>query len=224
MSVTEDKAFKVRNRGLLQFCRWLLSLLCLSAGGFLLLGGERIGISIILLLIGVWLVLDNPLESFETLEGSCPSCHQDVRSRRSISFRCSACGRLIMVGAECFYLVDSESILHSESRPGEGALEETSQAEPVVIDPGDTLDLHTFSPKELPSVLDEFIHLSQKANVKLVSIIHGKGTGALRRRVRGLLARDPRAVAFYDAPRKSGGWGATIVELKPEQSKDDGER
>ncbi|PNV82028.1 MAG: hypothetical protein C0610_18435 [Desulfobacteraceae bacterium] len=37
------------------------------------------------------------------------------------------------------------------------------------------------------------------------------------------MARDQRVVSFYDAPRKSGGWGATVAELKPYQSENDGD-
>ena len=106
----------------------------------------------------------------------------------------------------------SEANSHSDE---EEILAEFSQREAVVVGPSDTLDLHTFSPKELPSLLEEFIHQSQNADIYLVKIIHGKGSGALRRRVQSLLARDQRVVAFYDAPTESGGWGATVVELKP---------
>ena len=123
--------------------------------------------------------------------------------------------------SETPYFEDSITLFDPSSQ--ERSEENASQAEPVVIKPGDTLDLHVFSPKEVPSLLDEFIHLSQKADIRLVNIIHGKGTGALRRRVRSLLARDPRVVTFYDAPTKSGGWGATVVELKPSQPEDLGE-
>jgi DNA-nicking Smr family endonuclease len=83
----------------------------------------------------------------------------------------------------------------------------------VVINPGEALDLHTFSPKEVPSLLDEFIHICQQADIKRIRIIHGKGTGTLRRRVRSLLAKDPRVATYYDAPLESGGWGATMVEF-----------
>ena len=100
---------------------------------------------------------------------------------------------------------------------GEGSLADFSQGEPVVIAPSDTLDLHTFSPKEVPSLLAEFIHQSQNTGIYLVKIIHGKGSGAMRRRVQALLARDQRVLAFYDAPPESGGWGATLVELRPDK-------
>jgi len=87
----------------------------------------------------------------------------------------------------------------------------------VVVGLGDTLDLHTFLPKEVPSLVEEFIRVSQRDGLLLVKIVHGKGTGALRRRVHGLLAHDPRVADFYSAPPKSGGWGATVVELLPRQ-------
>jgi DNA-nicking Smr family endonuclease len=39
--------------------------------------------------------------------------------------------------------------------------------------------------------------------------------GVLRRRVRAGLARDQRVPAYHDAPPEAGGWGATVVVLKP---------
>lgn len=200
-------------------------MVCFIAGGYLLLGGISTGLGILCVLIGLWLALDNPLEGFEILEGPCPSCGQEVRARRRVKLRCSVCEKPITVDPHTPYLGNSLPIANLQSKVGEGAWEDVSQVEPVepaVIGPSDTLDLHTFSPKEVPSLLREFIHQSQKAGVYLVKIIHGKGTGALRRRVQGLLARDPRVLAFYDAPRESGGWGATLVELRPhgEESED----
>jgi hypothetical protein len=197
---------EITNRRILQVCRWFLLLVCLSAGGFLLLGGKSKGIGILLLLIGLWFVLDNPLESFENVEGPCPFCGHTIQGRRRTSFHCPACERIVS---------------HPDPRIANGHGESDFQREPEIIEPGDTLDLHTFSPKDVSSLLDEFIHLSQQANINLVNIIHGKGSGTLRRHVRSFLARDPRVLSFYDAPRKSGGWGATVVELKPQQSEDD---
>ena len=195
---------EITNRRILQVCRWFLLLVCLSGGGFLLVGGKSKGFGILLLLIGLWFVLDNPLESFENLEGPCPFCGHTIQNRRRTSLHCPACER---------------TVSHPDPRIGNGHGESAFQSEPEIIEPGDTLDLHTFSPKDVSSLLDEFIHLSRKANINLVNIIHGKGTGTLRRHVRSSLARDPRVLSFYDAPRKSGGWGATVVELKP--GKDD---
>jgi hypothetical protein len=197
---------EITNRRILQACRWFLLAVCLSAGGFLLLGGKSKGFGILLLLIGLWFVLDNPLESFENVEGPCPFCGHTIQGRRRSSFHCPAC---------------EETVSHPDPRIGNEQRESAFQREAEIIEPGDTLDLHTFSPKDVSSLLDEFIHLSQKANINLVNIIHGKGTGTLRRHVRSFLARDPRVHSFYDAPRKSGGWGATVVELKAERSEND---
>lgn len=164
------------------------------------MGGKNKGFGIFFLLVGLWFVLDNPLESFERLEGLCPFCGHRIQGRRRASFHCPAC---------------QETISFLEPNISSGHGESASRGEPEIIEPGDTLDLHTFLPKDVPSLLDEFIHLSQQADINLVNIIHGKGTGALRRQVRSLLARDPRVLSFHDAPRKSGGWGATVAELKP---------
>ena len=197
---------EITNRRILQVCRWFLLLVCLSGGGFLLMGGKSKGFGILLLLIGLWFVLDNPLESFENLDGLCPFCGHTIQGRRRTSLHCPACER---------------TLSHPDPRIGNGHRESAFQSEPEIIEPGDTLDLHTFSPKDVSSLLDEFIYLSRKANINLVNIIHGKGTGTLRRYVRSSLARDPRVLSFYDAPRKSGGWGATVVELKPHQREND---
>jgi hypothetical protein len=222
VNIREEKPLRIVNLGWIRVFRFLLLLVCLSSGGFLLFTWKRVGIGIILMLIALWLILDNPFESFAALEGSCPSCGYEVRNRRCISFCCPACGKPLIVGHDSFYFLDDPAFAESYSRFRESLQKGASQAEPTVITLGDTLDLHTFSPKEVPSLLDEFIHLSQEAEMGLVSIIHGKGAGVLRRRVRALLARDPRVVDFYDAPLKSGGWGATIVELKRGQCENDG--
>jgi len=86
--------------------------------------------------------------------------------------------------------------------------------EPVPIPMDGILDLHTFSPKELPQLLDDYIEACLEAGIRDLRIIHGKGTGTLKTRVRSILARDPRVVDFGEAPLEAGGWGATVVRLK----------
>ena len=46
-------------------------------------------------------------------------------------------------------------------------------------------------------------------------IIHGKGTGALKKGVHALLDRNPLVVGYRAGSMDSGGWGATVVDLKP---------
>ena len=102
---------EITNHRLLQFCRWLLLLICLSGGGFLLLGGKSRGFGILLLLIAFWFVLDNPLDSLENLEGSCPFCGHKVQTRRGLSFRCPACAeKTVIVDSEISYFEDIRTL------------------------------------------------------------------------------------------------------------------
>ena len=91
---------------------------------------------------------------------------------------------------------------------------------PVKIDITDTLDLHTFRPAEVGDLLPEYFRACLQKSIFRVRVIHGKGTGALKRRVRAVLARDPRVASFTDAPQQAGGWGATLVVLKPTESRE----
>ena len=78
---------------------------------------------------------------------------------------------------------------------------------------GDELDLHTFLPRECADVVEEYVRAAQEAGFARVRIIHGKGTGTLRRTVHGVLERHPAVRSFQLADGKSGSWGATLVEL-----------
>jgi DNA-nicking Smr family endonuclease len=86
--------------------------------------------------------------------------------------------------------------------------------EPVKIPIEDTLDLHTFRPSELPDLLMDYLSECINAGIFSVRIIHGKGHGILKKRVQGLLKKNPLVETFTDAPPEAGGWGATQVELK----------
>ncbi len=78
-----------------------------------------------------------------------------------------------------------------------------------------TLDLHTFKPAEVRELLPEYLGGCQERGQLQVRVVHGKGTGAMRRTVQALLARDPRVESFRSATEDAGGWGATLVVLKP---------
>ncbi len=86
--------------------------------------------------------------------------------------------------------------------------------DPIKIPIEDTLDLHTFHPKELPDLLLDYFTECLNADIFSVRIIHGKGHGILKKRVQGLLKKNPLVDTFTDAPPEAGGWGATLVELK----------
>lgn len=90
--------------------------------------------------------------------------------------------------------------------------------EPVVLPTEDVLDLHAFAPKEIPSVVEEYIEQCRKAEIAEVRLIHGKGTGTQRAVVQHLLGSHPGVISFTDAPPEAGGWGATIVRLRTSES------
>jgi len=85
---------------------------------------------------------------------------------------------------------------------------------PVPIE--DALDLHTFSPRDVASVVTEYLDAAAARGFREVRLIHGRGIGTQRQIVRGVLSRHPRVVDFSDAPPERGGWGATVVRLKTE--------
>jgi len=86
--------------------------------------------------------------------------------------------------------------------------------EPVAVPIEDVLDLHTFDPKEVKELLDDYLTACLEHNLHSVRIVHGKGRGVLKERVRKILSRHPLVASFGDAPPQAGGWGATLVELK----------
>ena len=78
----------------------------------------------------------------------------------------------------------------------------------------DSIDLHTFQPKEIPSLLKEYLSECQKKGVLEVRIIHGKGKGVQRTIVHSFLERSPLVDSYETAPLEAGAWGATLVYLK----------
>jgi dsDNA-specific endonuclease/ATPase MutS2 len=79
----------------------------------------------------------------------------------------------------------------------------------------DELDLHTFLPRDCADVVEEYVRAAAEAGFARVRIIHGKGTGTLRRIVHGVLDRHPAVRAYRLAGEGRGSWGATLVELLP---------
>lgn len=77
----------------------------------------------------------------------------------------------------------------------------------------EVLDLHPFSPAEVPEVVREYLHQARRAGFVEVRLVHGRGRGVQRQRVRQLLATLPGVAGFADAPPGRGGWGATLVWL-----------
>jgi dsDNA-specific endonuclease/ATPase MutS2 len=86
--------------------------------------------------------------------------------------------------------------------------------ETVEIEITDSFDLHSFSPQDVPRIVEEYLELAREKNFRVVRIIHGKGIGVQREIVRSILARTEFVESFKDAPAFSGHWGATVVQFK----------
>jgi dsDNA-specific endonuclease/ATPase MutS2 len=83
----------------------------------------------------------------------------------------------------------------------------------LVID--GTLDLHMFRPRDVKDLVPDYLEACREKGILWVRIVHGKGTGALRRTVHSILEKIPEVVTYRLGREMEGGWGATVVELKP---------
>ena len=86
---------------------------------------------------------------------------------------------------------------------------------PVPLPLDGRLDLHLFHPRDVPALIDAYLTECRAAGVLQLEIVHGKGTGALGRRVRTLLERRDDVLHSSPADEGRGGWGVTLVTLKP---------
>jgi DNA-nicking Smr family endonuclease len=75
----------------------------------------------------------------------------------------------------------------------------------------DTIDLHTFQPKEIHIVVEEYLHQAVERGFREVRIIHGRGVGVQREIVHSILRKHPNVASF----RNEADRGSTMVTLKP---------
>jgi DNA-nicking Smr family endonuclease len=85
---------------------------------------------------------------------------------------------------------------------------------PVAIPITGELDLHAFSPRDVPSVVEEYLRECRARGILEVRLVHGRGKGVQRAVVQRLLRSLPEVVSFGDAPPQAGGWGATLLRLR----------
>jgi DNA-nicking Smr family endonuclease len=92
--------------------------------------------------------------------------------------------------------------------------DEFIEDEPIEMPIDGVLDLHTFSPKDVKSLVPDYLEECHKREIFEVRIIHGKGTGTLKKIVESILSKHPLVKEYRLGGHGSGGWGATEVDLK----------
>lgn len=78
----------------------------------------------------------------------------------------------------------------------------------------DRLDLHHFRPRDVASVVREYLIEARALGLPEVLLIHGKGRGVLRRTVHSVLRAHPDVRSFHLAGEGGGQWGATVAVLR----------
>jgi hypothetical protein len=100
----------------------------------------------------------------------------------------------------------------------DGETVEPDPKTPVELPVEDFIDLHPFPPRDIPDIVNDYLEAAHAKGFREVRLIHGRGVGVQRERVRSTLAKHPLVASFSDATADRGGWGATIAFL----SSDDG--
>ncbi len=88
-------------------------------------------------------------------------------------------------------------------------------SKPIELPIDGVLDLHTFPPREVKALIPDYLIACLEKGIYQVRIIHGKGTGALREIVHAVLRKQPGVASYRLAGEEEGGWGATLVLLRP---------
>jgi len=83
----------------------------------------------------------------------------------------------------------------------------------VTLEIDGTLDLHQFSPKDVKTLVPDYLLECLQKEILEVRIIHGKGKGVLRRTVHSILSRLDYVADFRLDDKMIGNWGATVVRL-----------
>ena len=90
--------------------------------------------------------------------------------------------------------------------------------EPFLVPVTGELDLHAFAPRDVPSVVAEYVRACREKGILRVRLVHGRGKGVQRAEVRRTLRSLSGVASVADAPPASGGWGATVIELASGES------
>jgi dsDNA-specific endonuclease/ATPase MutS2 len=94
--------------------------------------------------------------------------------------------------------------------------------EPIRVPITDVFDLHSVPDRDVKAVVEAYLEEAMGLGLTALRFIHGRGIGVRRGIVRSVLARMPEVLSYSDAPAEAGGWGATVVTLRPPEQKETG--
>jgi DNA-nicking Smr family endonuclease len=84
--------------------------------------------------------------------------------------------------------------------------------DPVRVPIEGEIDLHAFAPRDVPSVVAEYIDAAAAAGLREVRLVHGRGRGVQRGIVQAALDRHEKVVEFWDDLNSH--LGATVARLR----------
>jgi DNA-nicking Smr family endonuclease len=85
----------------------------------------------------------------------------------------------------------------------------------------DSLDLHAFAPRDVQSVVEEYVTAAYEAGLREVRLIHGRGKGIQRGLVQQVLERHPLVIEFWDSPESHLGATVAVLGAGPSSVGDD---
>lgn len=102
-----------------------------------------------------------------------------------------------------------KKLLEGPGKAAEGRVSASGES----MDPDLTCDVRGQRAEEAMRQVEEFLDQAMLSGHRAVAVVHGLGTGALKREIRGYLAQSAYVKRFYPAQATRGGDGKTIIEL-----------
>jgi len=98
------------------------------------------------------------------------------------------------------------------------ATDDASPQDEVRVPLTGALHLHSFAPRDIPSVVEEYVRACRDEGILHLRLAHGRGKGVQRAVVQRVLRSLPEVESFADAPAGAGGWGATLATLRSKRA------
>jgi len=133
--------------------------------------------------------------------------------RATVISAADSAGRVEVLAGSVRITVPLSSLRAAEGRDGSGAIDGARVTRPAARHVGFEVDLRGLRVEEAVSMVDRHIDAAVVAGLPSVRIIHGLGTGVLRREIGAFLEKDERVRSFRRGEWGEGELGVTVVEL-----------